>query len=855
MPERPIILFPQPEIADRERPRTGFHDPHRPTASEQFDRFSPKFSVLQRTIENKTILVQTSTVGIEPEYALVFETIGSIDAFYNSVKYIVGLEWMFDIPSDSIEPDERFFFEDEQGDRTEKELSGRIYCVMTNREALNQLISLWTRYKDGEDGLFQRGSDTYGQSALRDVFLNLKDIRLWNAMDRIAETNIEEYWYEQLTLGGDTPIPFEIELFYRATAQKRGQAVQSVGNELESMGGRIIKQSTINEIAYHGLLVELAPTSVSRLVENLEDVALVQIDDIMFFRPVCQSASLSTDEATPFNLPSPPALEQPLSEPIIAIFDGMPLQNHAYLLDRVVVDDPDSFETNYESRYRKHGTAMASLSIYGDLSHDNEPLRSKVYIRPILKPVEQLRGFIEEVPSDELIVDLIHRAVVHLFGDEGVVPTVKVINLSIGDKKRMFINSVSPLARLLDWLSSKYNVLFIVSAGNHPEPYPILTISFSDFKNLSDTERTKQILPLVKENLRNQRLLSPSESLNALTVGAIYNDDRNEPETDRHIYATSNQAPAPYGSFGYGNNVAIKPDIFYKGGRNFVQEGYPNGIISVDSFRPPGCKVAAPSGDGALGCEYTYGTSDSTAQITYEAGKCHEVLKEVFLTETGDSIPDKYAPSLIKAMLVHGATWKQNIDLIAEVVGISKNRAAQWLGNGVPDVQRVKECTSKRITLIGVGELEKGKGHVFHLPLDIDFGQQKIFRRLVVTLAYLSSIDSKRQKYRGANLWFENLSDSRLCPDRQNTDWRSVRRGTLQHEIFTGDDIFPWSDGNHELRIKVNCKEDAITQKRALGKIPYGLFVTFEIAEGLNIDLYSMVVESLRLQNMVPINT
>lgn len=51
-------------------------------------------------------------------------------------------------------------------------------------------------------------------------------------------------------------------------------------------------------------------------------------------------------------------------------------------------------------------------------------------------------------------------------GSPAAAPTVKVVNLSVGDLLKPFDTELSPWARLLDWLSSKYQVLFVVSAGN-----------------------------------------------------------------------------------------------------------------------------------------------------------------------------------------------------------------------------------------------------------------------------------------------------------------------------------------------------------------------------------------------------
>ena len=91
-------------------------------------------------------------------------------------------------------------------------------------------------------------------------------------------------------------------------------------------------------------------------------------------------------------------------------------------------------------------------------------------------------------------------------------------------------------------------------------------------------------------------------------------------------------------------------------------------------------------------------------------------------------------------------------------------------------------------------------------------------------------------------LWFTiNDKNRGLVKDRQNTEWQSVLKGTLQHEIITGEAPIVWNDD--DLIIKVNCKEDAGAAK---APIPYCLFVTFEVAEGYNIDLYASVSTKIR---------
>lgn len=836
MSERPIILFPQPEVASRTKKQVLPKKIFKPNINRQYDRLQPAFRVLQDAYSQKRMLIQHSTSGVNPEFALVFEVVGTVENFFTAVKHVQGFEWLFDTSIDNIEADDDFYYIDESGQRELKKLSGKLYCIMSNQEAMSQLLSLWERYSRGETDIFQRGF-----AGLRDIFTNIKNIRPWNSQDRIAETHVVDYWIESLEIDGNQSVPFEVELFFRNDISKRNIAVNVVQNAIEELNGQIIKECVIEGINYHCLLVEMPRTSIRQLIANYDQIQLAKIDDVMFFRPTCQSAFLHCKDALEYN-EQHELLIDTSAEPVIAILDGMPMQNHALLTGKLIVDDPEDFQQFYESKHRIHGTSMASLVLHGDLERNESCLIRPVYVRPILKP--QI-GFsdesIEIVPQNEILVDLVHRAVKRIFEGEGdedpVAKSVKIINFSIGDPIRQFAYEISPLAKLLDWLSYKYKVLFIVSAGNINTRTLNISTSFDELKSLPIDQREKQIFTELKNNLRNIKVLSPAEAINNITVGAIYQDSVVIAENERMIFAVKSGMPSPISSYGLGYNNAISPDLYYYGGRKFLIESLRDGIIWQNSYRAPGCKVATPYSDGTeSGLAYTFGTSDAAAQISHEAGKCFEILEEIFLNETESGIPEEHVSVLIKAMLTHGASWDTVAPDLSEALDISANHLCRWIGNGIPDISRVEGCTQSRSTLIGIGKLKKDEAHVFRLVLPLDFSSQLIKRRLTVTLAYFSPLDFKRQKYRSAQLWFEIAKGSNLVPNRQNTEWRAVRRGTLQHEIFTGENAIVWD--NDEIIIKVNCKEDA---SKFQGEIPYGLFVTFEVGEGLDIDVYSIV--------------
>ena len=102
-------------------------------------------------------------------------------------------------------------------------------------------------------------------------------------------------------------------------------------------------------------------------------------------------------------------------------------------------------------------------------------------------------------------------------------------------------------------------------------------------------------------------------------------------------------------------------------------------------------------------------------------------------------------------------------------------------------------------------------------------------------MAWLTPVLSNTQKYRAARLWFEQKHD--LADKRQDADWQTVRRGTVQHEVLEGKRAVPFADGDF-IKIQVNCLKDA---GEFTSPVPYGLVVTLEVAEGVNIAVYDEI--------------
>ena len=685
------------------------------------------------------------------------------------------------------------------------------------------------------------------------------DIRPWDVQDRIQETGILLDLQQRIAENKEK-IPFEIELWYRKSKNQRNINKEKLGRLITNNNGRIIHESDIEEISYHGLLAE-APISIFNALINDTGINFLKSSDIMYVRPVGQSI-LKIQE--PFETEiSQEIVAVPLNPlpPLIALLDGMPVQNHLYLRDRIDVYDPDGVEENYPASKRVHCTGMASLIIHGDLNDNNRPLRTKVLVRPVMRyhPLNENDGK-EYIPENILLVDLIHKAIKELVDgnnrNQPVAPSIRVINLSLGDRFRVFDGKISPWARLIDWLSEKYNLLFIVSAGNIDDDIVIDSgeMNRNDFLANNDKLQNESLNIFYSKN-RFRKIISPAEAINALTVGAAHEDTEINLLLNNKINLYENpNLLSPISRMGLGYRKSIKPDILVKGGRILFRNSG-NGVLktSIADSIPPGIKVAAP-GDGGNRIIYSKGTSNAAAIASNTAGKIYESFLE------DDSLRSKltgdYFAVTSKALLVHSATWNQDaMDIIRTAipsVANKKDLISRFLGYGKIQPSKIIECTDKRVTLIGCETLKPENAYVYELPLPEILSGTVNWRKLSVTLAWLTPINTNNQLYRTHKLWFDFPNkdyDTKLKAKRIYYDDDTVRRGTVQHEVFYSNEAQAFAD-NSTLKIKVNCKTDAskydditFAEKKNAKSIKYALVVTLEVDPeiGVDIDIYTEI--------------
>lgn len=897
MPPQPFLLFPAAAAAENRAGLGSAPMPpvQLPSAGRQKERLEKKFKDVVQAFDD----MKPDVEGFEPERVIVFETVAdTVTEFAKAAAKVEGLEWVGDLDLGEQAGDDDFHVAEEG--KEAQPLAARLYAVMSNQKAAQTLLSLWSDWLKEPDKKATRGFGPF-----KDVFTHLKDIRRWGPIDRLEGTGVLAAWKEDQQFAADHPgmqhpaVRFEVELWYRGSDAARTKAFTHLNALVTKAGGQCIAQSAIGEIYYHGVLAELPAAVVGETLAAIQSQTytdLLRCDDVMFFRPRAQTLFRlvpAGEEKVPAAQPPGQLAHQ---SPVIAVLDGLPLENHSLLRDRLRIDDPEQFRQRYtQPGHQQHGTAMCSLILHGDLSKNEPALSQKLYVRPIYEPKTDFDGNYadEGTPNNVLLIDLFHRAVRRMVEGDGaepaIAPTVKVINLSFGNRWQPFETRFSPLARLLDWLAWKYKLLFLVSVGNHGRDITISTPA-DQWKNLPAEDLRAEVVRAVRDDQAYRRPLSPAESVNAVTVGA-WHEDACPPHADNRVDLYKDSSlPCPFGTHAAGYDQAVKPEVYFPGGRQLyrgpvIEDGNPTKFTPVYTNRPPGLKVASPGTTAAdlNGVCYSRGTSDATALATRSVGLAYERLMEYRKLPGWERLTDDYLAVILKALLVHGASWGPEADLIEGAIppddlkGKSGKRDWQrlqrilnrFIGYGKVDPQKVQFATDQRATVLAWDTLPDDKSHLYALPLPQSLGGKQVKRRLSLTLAWFTPVNARHKNYRQAFLWTdvgivetttievdgekkkkrtEKFGKETLLVNKAGLDEKTSQRGTVQHGVWESEEKAVVIPEGERILIRVNCKADA---GKMTDSVPYALAVSLEVAEGLDIPIYQEV-KNLILVPIVP---
>ncbi|WP_243581171.1 S8 family peptidase [Rathayibacter sp. VKM Ac-2926] len=781
----------------------------------------------------------------------MFDLAGSVDDFHKAVSHVPGLEYLLEMDEEKSAPDELFHTETNEGP-TNKPVQRTVHVVMSDAAAAQQLVSLFDTWQTNPSVTLERGL-----APLKRVFAQLRDVRPWSAQDRVRETGLLEQWRDDLAAAGPY-VSFkrvEIELWFRQSVSLRTAAESIVRTLVVESGGTVVTSTVISGAGYHAILADIPIQKVEQVVaDGANQLAVLTTDAVMFvspFRPMSFEPASDVEQIVSSTPISPDN-----SPPRVALLDGLPIANHPHLVGRVLVDDPDDLTPSYPIPSRTHGTAMASLIIRGDLHDQTQNPARRIYARPILVPHEFNERH-EVSMSDVLFPDLLHRAIRRMVAGENdtpaAAPSVRIVNLSIGDDSKAFIDRMSPAARVIDWLSYTYNLLIVVSAGNHS--YPPLEVSRESLSDITQMRSAARRAAFA--SARHRGLLSPAEAINALTVGAVHTDSSEADLPDTVIDPTQDGSPALYSALGLGYRRSVKPEVFMSGGRStYLRPVGDSPSARLDLAQPgatgPGHLVAAPTRAGVeVGISYTHGSSNAAALATRAANEIFEILEDPSRVDAPFPWPDaQYHPVVTKALLVHSARWGAMKDHMISELGDthdtsrSSRNLTKLLGYGRVSFDQVLSALSNRAMVVGAGSLRPDQRQTFNFPLPEDLRASAAWRRLTITLAWFTPVDAKSRKYRGTKLKFEapKLADIGATPSEAE-HW-TTRMGTVQHQVLEGTGAVAFSDDG-TISINVDSQVDATKFREP---VRFGLVASLEVAPETSVAIFDQIRAGLQVQ-------
>jgi hypothetical protein len=806
---------------------------------------------LEKNLMASPAVLQEDASSVAPGRTIVFEVLTSLTDFYRAAVKVKGLEFLaeYEDVDNPISPDEidgwgyeldPNFLDEKR--RLKKSVTPFFYLAMPDKNALSEVLSLWKEFQ--ETGTIKR----YGLAAWKSLFENLKDVRPWGPRDRVLASFKEVL--SRAEEAGDAVTLFQLDMWWSASPAKRGEILTHVSSVVVDNGGQVLHCSEIVDIKWHGMLVEMPTSTLSGMASDVENhpSGLALVDDIQFM------SSCVRGMAPDIELDNVVSVDGAVGESVqyggdicAVLLDSRPLVEHQALVGRLDV----ASSLGGDETPGSHGTQMASIIIHGDRAKpDLDTLDIKLGCFPLLEANDR-------TPSNVLLLDLFYKAIVSICEDDGtgqpLYPSARIFNLSVGDPGRPFDGGrISSWARLIDHLSWKYKILFIISAGNRLGGNKYIPTNYEKFSDFDDDSTKNR--DLFENNIVNDlicdddnNLLSPAECINGITVGAAHLDGDciNNSRSCTESWKNNAGLPALTSRIGFGYKKTIKPDLIAPTGFEYIR--WINASYGAAIRQSPcgGIQRAMLGGEGEVtkwGNEFS--TSAATALASHGTIKIYQMLND-FVPE----LPEDQKVVLLKALVGHACQWPDSAQLLlskfkSERYPARPDSVARYLGYGIPNFERVLWCVDNQVTLIGSGYLEAdGKTqHEFSFSLPAIAGSNLEGVELLVSVAYFSPVNHGINRYQDVrfSIKTDQPFDELKRMSSSMPSHYACSRGTIHNYSLYASELAVGVDSM--FRFFVNCKGYNIDKTDV---VPYGIAVSLKTKT--EVDIYTAVEQRLKV--------
>lgn len=417
--------------------------------------------------------------------------------------------------------------------------------------------------------------------------------------------------------------------------------------------------------------------------------------------------------------------------------------------------------TNADETSHGHGTPMAGLILYGDLTEALSSL-NPVNVIPNIESIKMVRSGKDHEPSlyGALTVEAVGRGVI-MNGHNNRIACMAISSSNEGGDGRPSSWS-SAIDQLLYNQSSNLEskLVFIVSAGN---------LDYQDRINS----------PLQNDE---SPIDDPGQSFNALTVGSYTDKDH----LDTHLFPgatlTANRgslSACSRTSVKWARQWAKKPDFVMEGGNNGI---YQNSVIDPESLQ------LLSTGLSGRKHPHLISFSDTSASVA---------LASKFAAELYHMYPT-YRAETIRALIVHSARWTPTMLGNRSIEQLSPDERRILInrtGFGVPEISRALYTANNSLTLIversmqpfilDGASVKSNEFHLFDLPWPAETLTELFDTpvELNVTLSYyIEPNPGNRQydsvsQYRSAGLRFKMLDSNESVDAFKGRISKRTRRG------------------------------------------------------------------------------
>jgi len=684
-----------------------------------------------------------------------------------------------------------------------------------------------------------------------------KNNRLISNIESIQLATLEAFWTEP----SENPFPEENQVVWWEVwfRKKKGIEPSSEYDKIATQLGLVNAQISEQALIFPEHYIKLVRASPRQLSESL-----FLLDNLAELRKPKETADFFTNlnmtekEDAVIELQS--RIENNTNENSIAIcILDSGVQNQHPLLSDFIPDNnlfsykPEAWGTHDGWPRGGHGTGMAGLSLYGDLT----TIMSATGNIQIFHQLESVKLINNRDPHDpELYGAVTLEAVSTPIVSAPFRP--RIYCMAVTDKDQAYYGRPSSWSASLDKITfgnEEENLekqLFIVSGGNV-------------FIETPDEFPDKNVVESVHD---------PAQAFNAITVGAYTEMDFIDYEEfpDSELLAErGGMSPANSTSIIWENDWAVKPDFVMEGGNLLNQRG--------DVVTPDSLQLLTTHKDYRTTLLQTFGdTSAATA------------LASRFAVQLKNEYPDLW-PETIRGLMVHSSDWTQtmlrgrNIQDVNSFSAEEKRNLLRSFGYGVPSLKKALYSAKNTLTLIAEKEITPFKKdgsikfndiHYFELPWPVEVLQDVLSEtdvKLNLTLSYFiepnpgSRKYSNKFSYQSHGLLFNVIKpneDAETFHKRVNKNTREEGesgfsgeswvigsrhrdKGSIHRDFWIGSGadlatrnqiaVYPVS-GWYRMRKKLEKYDSTIR---------YSLIVTIEAPE-IDVDIYTPIKSSIEIK-------